>query len=256
VFGAAILVPRASWAAEPGVRPGATGGTRCDGAEAAQLLGTPAHDWQTACWRLDDGRQILAAVPLTPLTPAKVVVPAKPAKPVKKDQPRDSAAGPLVVRLALAKDGAVVWRGELRPDAKSMPELREVLEKSDEWLVAIEDVALGRERAVRVGVVGHWGDETMSVREIALLYRLPENGGPMRLLWSGLGNTRESRLDYCLIEGIATFQLVDDKTLERQMRVTATINHDNTHLPRARARALEKKCVAESPAPQRFPSAP
>jgi hypothetical protein len=232
-------------------RPGHAGptGTRCDGDEAARLLAAPAHDWQAACWRLDDGRQILAAVPMTPIVPAKAV-------PRKDADGKQSPAGPLVVRVALAKDGAVAWRGEVRPDAKTTPELREVLEKSDEWLVAIEDVTLGHERGVRVGVVGHWGDDTMSVREIALLYRLPTSAGPLRLVWSGLGNTRESRLDYCLIEGIATFQMVDDKTLERQMRLTPTINHDNTHVPRARARALEKKCVADAPAPQRFPVAP
>jgi hypothetical protein len=176
--------------------------------------------------------------------------------PGKRDSAKDSPAGSLVVRLGMSKDGTVTWRGELRPDPKATPELREVLEKSDEWLVAIEDMTLGHDRGVRIGVVGHWGDETMSVREIALLYRLPEHAGPLRLVWSGLGNTRESRHDYCLIEGIATFQLVDDKTLERQLRVTPTINRDTNHLPRARARALEKKCVADPPAPQRFPIAP
>lgn len=223
-------------------------GTRCDGGDGARWLGVATHDWQVACWRLDDGRQVIAAVPLAPLVPQKTNV--------KKDAGRESPAGALVVRLALVQNGAVAWRGEVRPDAKTSPELREVLEKSEEWLVAIEDQSLGRERGVRVGVVGHWGNDAMSVREIALLYRLPPASGPLRLVWSGLGNTRESRLDYCLIEGIATFQLVDDKTLERQMRLTPTINHDNTHVPRARARALEKKCVAEAPPPQRFPIAP
>lgn len=220
-------------------------GTRCDGADAAKLLDAPARDWQTACWRLDDGRQILAAVPMAPLVPAK--------GPPKKEAAKEGGAGPLVVRLGVSNNGAVTWRGELRPDPKTTPELREVLEKSDEWLVGIEDVTLGRDRGVRIGVVGHWGDATMSVREIAILYRVPAASGAPRLLWTGLGNTRESRLDYCQIEGIATFQLVDDKTLERQMRVTPTINHDNAHLPKAKARALEKKCVADAPAPQRFP---
>jgi hypothetical protein len=121
--------------------------------------------------------------------------------------------------------------------------------------VGIEDLNLGRERGVRVGVVGHWGDQAMSVREIAGLFRLPAEGAPLKPLWVGLGNTRESRLDYCLIEGIATFQLVDDKTLERQMRLTANVNRE-TKVPRAKARELEKKCTAEPQEPKRFPLSP
>jgi hypothetical protein len=91
--------------------------------------------------------------------------------------------------------------------------------------------------------------------ELALLFRLPTDGGALRLVWSGLGNTRESRLEYCLIEGIATFQLVDDKTLERQIRITSNVNRE-TKLPRARARELEKKCVATPQDPQRFAITP
>jgi hypothetical protein len=59
-------------------------------------------------------------------------------------------------------------------------------------------------------------------------------------------------MEYCLIEGIATFQLVDDKNLERQIRLTPTINRD-IKLPRAKARDLEKKCVAPPQEPRRFP---
>ena len=187
--------------------------------------------------RVDPGRRVIAAVPLVPITSAA------------------PGAGPLVVRVALAKDEAVVWRDEIRPNSKSVPDLREVLEKSEEWLVGIDDQTLGRDRGVRVGVVGHWGRDTMLVREIAFLFRLPSDGNALRLVWSGLGNTRESHSEYCLIEGIATFQLVDGSTLERQMRITPNINRE-TRLPRARARALEKKCVAKEQSPQRFTLSP
>jgi hypothetical protein len=202
-----------------------------------------------ACWHLDDGRDVIAAVPLAPLAPASellknVHTPSKP-----------TTAPPLVVRLALARDATILWRGEIKPDARTAPELKDVLERSEEWLVGIEDLNLGRERGLRVGVVGHWGDRAMSVREIALLFRLPGEAVALKPLWSGLGNTRESRLDYCLIEGIATFQLVDDKTLERQMRLTANVNRE-TKVPRAKARELEKKCTAEPPEPKRFPVLP
>jgi hypothetical protein len=227
-------------------------GTRCDGGPAAKGLGLAAHDWQVACWRVEDGREVIAAVPLAPLVPAAELLKSHAHK-VAKEQPPQP---PLVIRLALARDGLILWRGELRPDGATSPDLKEVLERSEEWLVGIDDQTLGRERGVRIGVVGHWGQEAMSVREIALLFRLPTEGGIPRLLWSGLGNTRESRLDYCLIEGIATFQLIDDKTLERQMRLTSNINRE-TKVAKAKARELQKKCVAEPQEPKRFPvSAP
>ena len=228
-------------------------GTRCDGALVAKLLGLAPRDWQVACWRLDDGRKVLAAVPLPRLVPANDTMNA-PRSDFPKARGPESAAG-LVVRLGLARDEAVLWRGELRPDARASADLREVLEKSEEWLVGVEDLLLGTQRGVRIGVVGHWGQEVMSVREIALLFRLPTDGGAMRLAWSGLGNTRESRLDYCLIEGMATFQQIDDKTLERQMRITSSINRD-TKLPKAKARDLEKKCVVKPEDPRRFPVSP
>jgi hypothetical protein len=227
---------------------------RCDGAAPLEKLGLPASEWQVACWRVEDGRQVVAAVAmpsLKSLVAAKMVRPATAADAGAKKPPPDPA---LVVELAVFKDGALVWRGQAHPDARGAPELREVLDKSEEWLIGIDDLALGDGRGVRVGVVGHWGGDAMSVREIALLYRLPPEGGAMRLVWSGLGNTRESRQDYCLIEGIATFQLVDDKTIERQMRLTPTINRE-TKLPRAKAKALEKKCTAEPQDPKRFPIA-
>ncbi|HXU81346.1 MAG TPA: hypothetical protein VN914_08110 [Polyangia bacterium] len=223
-------------------------GTRCDGAALAKQLGLAPREWQVACWRVEDGREVIAAVPLPPLVPASELLKSRPHKEAKPSTP----PAPLVVRLALARDAAILWRGEIKPDGKSSPDVREVLDRSEEWLVGIDDQTLGRERGVRIGVVGHWGEEEMSVREIALLFRLPTDGGALRLLWSGLGNTRESRLDYCRIEGIATFQLVDDKTLERQLRVTPSVNRE-VKLARSKARALEKKCVGESPNPQRFP---
>jgi hypothetical protein len=227
-------------------------GTRCDGGPGAKLLGLSTRDWQVACWRVEDGREVIAAVPLAPLVPAAAVM--KPPRKDSKGKEKELAA-PLEVRLALAKDATVLWRGDIKPEGKSSPELREVLEKSEEWLVAIDDQPLGKDRGVRIGVVGHWGREAMSVREIALLFRLPTEGIPMRLVWSGMGNTRESRLDYCLIEGIATFQQIDDKTLERQMRLTPTVNRE-TKVTRTKARELEKKCVATSPEPQRFTLSP
>jgi len=227
----------------------AQAGTRCDGSAAAKALGLGTREYQVACWHLDDGRDVIAAVPLAPLVPASELL--KNVHTPEKAMP----APPLVVRLALARDATILWRGEIKPDAKSAPELKDVLEHSEEWLVGIEDLNLGRERGLRVGVVGHWGNSAMSVREIAILFRLPGEGAPLKPLWLGLGNTRESRLDYCLIEGIATLQLVDDKTLERQMRVTANVNRE-TKVPRGKARELEKKCTAESPEPKRFPLSP
>lgn len=229
-------------------------GVRCDGAQAGKLLGLTTRDWQVACWRVEDGRQVIAAVPLAPLTPALDLMKSSPAKPQPKGKQKETAA-PLEVRLALARDGAILWRGDMKPEGKNAADLREVLDKSEEWMVGIDDQALGKERGVRIGVVGHWGRDAMSVREIALLFSLPTDGGAMRLVWSGLGNTRESHLDYCRIEGIATFQLVDDKTVERQLRLTPTVNRD-IKVPRAKARALEKKCVVEPQEPKRFPVTP
>jgi hypothetical protein len=222
-------------------------GTRCDGSAAAKQLGLGPREWQVACWRVEDGRQVIAAVPLAPLPPAGELVRNR-----LKEKKAPPPPPPLVLRLALTRDAAILWRGEIKPEGKSNPDVREVLERSEELLVGIEDQTLGRERGVRIGVVGHWGEQTMSVREIAFLFRLPTDGGALRLLWSGLGNTRESRFEYCLIEGIASFQLVDDKTLERQMRVTSNINRE-TKVARGKARDLEKKCVAEPQDPRRFP---
>jgi hypothetical protein len=202
----------------------------CDGAAYAGALGTPGHDWQLACLRLDDARRVIAAVPLVP---------------------RDRAAAEPRLRMALASGDRVIWRQDIPFKAGAGPELQEVLAKSEEWLVGLEDQPLGAAHGVRVSVVGHWGETSMSVREIALLFRLPPGQGPMTLLWSGLGNTRESRRDYCRIDGMASFSLVDDHTLERKMAQTATINRD-APVPRKQARQLEKGCIAKDEPAQRF----
>jgi hypothetical protein len=201
------------------------------------VLGVARRDWQVACLRLDETRRVIAGVPLTPLTGSAGT--------------RPGTAPPLVVRLALAKGEAVVWRDEVRFGAQAPTDLREVLDKAEEWLVGVDGQPLGAAPGVRVGVVGHWGGDSMSVREIALLYRLPPDAGPLKLLWSGLGNTRDSRSEYCLIEGIASFQLLDDHTIERQMRLTPIINRE-TPVPRRRARALEKGCVVKPQPARRF----
>jgi hypothetical protein len=202
----------------------------CDGTAFAQTLGTPRHDWQLACLRLDDTRRVVAAVPLVP-----------PDRPTA--EPR--------LRLALASGDEVIWRQDFPFKAGAGPELQEVLAKSDEWLVGLEAQPLGAARGVRVSVVGHWGGSSMFVREIALLFRLPAAKGPLTLLWSGLGNTRESRFDYCRIDGMATFSLVDEHTLERKIELTPTINRDAPVPPR-RARQLEKGCTTKPEAVQRF----
>jgi hypothetical protein len=221
--------------------------SRCDGEPAAKTLGVPRRDWQVACLRLDDSRRLIAAVPMAPLE-----------LPGAAPGARTPTAPPLILRLALAKGEEVVWRDEVRFDRAPPADLREVLAKSEEWLVGIDEQPLGSAAGVRVGVLGHWGGEptsSMLVREIALLYRLPPDAGPLRLLWSGLGNTRESRADYCLIDGMATFQLVDDRTLERQMRIVPVIKRETT-LPARRARALERGCVVKPQPARRFPVPP
>jgi hypothetical protein len=213
---------------------------RCEGEPAARTMGVARRDWQVACLQLDDSRRVIAAVPLAPLTGAAAA---------------RGRAGPLILRLALAKGDAVVWRDEMRFGAGTPAVLREVLDKSEEWLVGIDGQALGSSPGIRVGVMGHWGGEDMSVREIALLFRLPGDAGPLKLLWSGLGNTRESRSEYCLIEGMASFQLIDERTIERQMRLTPIINHEVAVPPR-RARALERGCVVKPQPAQRFAAQP
>jgi hypothetical protein len=95
-------------------------------------------------------------------------------------------------------------------------------------------------------------DAPAELREVLAKIR---RGPPPRLIWSGLGNTRESRYDYCQIDGMASFTLADDHTLERQVRVTPVINRE-TRLPRARARAIEKGCVAKPAPAERFPVTP
>jgi hypothetical protein len=210
---------------------------RCDAEPAARTLGVARRDWQVACLRLDDARRVIAAVPLPPLVPSAGTKPG--------------AAPPLVLRLALARGETVVWRDEMRLGANASADLREVLDKSEEWLVGIDGQALGATTGVRVGVMGHWGGEAMSVREIALLFRLPADAGPLKLIWSGLGNTRDSRNQYCLIQGIATFALLDDHTIQREMRLTPIMNPDKPVPPR-RARALEKSCLVKPQPAQRF----
>jgi hypothetical protein len=210
---------------------------RCDADPAARTLGVSRRDWHVACLRLDDGRRVIAAVPLVPLAGNAAIKPG--------------SAPPLVIRLGLAKGEEMVWHSETRLVAAAPADLREVLDKSEEWLVDVDAQTLGAATGVRVGVMGHWGGDVMSVREIALIFRLPPDTGELKLLWSGLGNTRESRSEYCLIEGIATFHLVDDRTIERQMRVKAIVNRD-TPVPRQRARALEKGCVVKPQPAQRF----
>lgn len=251
-----VLLLGAILALEAGPARAVEPSTRCDGSQAARLLGWAAREWQSACWRTPDGRQVIAAVPLPALVPAAVAIKPPVVKRTDAGRPtpdEGAPAGPLVVRLGLVRDGAVLWRGEIRPDGKTA-EVREVLKKSEEWLVGVEDQPLGEARGVRVGVVGHWGHDLMSVREIAFLFRLPAEAGAMQLLWSGIGNTRESRFDYCRIEGIASFQLVDPRTLERSVHVSHNINRE-TQLPRPQARALEKKCSPTPQPSQRFPIA-
>jgi hypothetical protein len=208
--------------------------TRCDGPDAAKLVALSPREWVVACLKIDDTRRVIAAVPLAPL----------------KAPATGGGAGPLVLKMALAKGDQIAWREERRLAGDAPEDVREVLDKSEEWLVGIDEVSLGGTPALRVGVVGHWGSDPMSVREIAFLYRAPADGAPARV-WSGLGNRRESRAEYCFIEGVASFQLIDDKTLERQLRMTSSINHE-TKLPRRRARELEKKCVAKPEPPRRF----
>jgi hypothetical protein len=215
--------------ADGGVEPPPA--TPCDGSVFARALAVPRRDWQVACLRLDDARRVIAAVPLVPLD-------------------RSAAAEPRL-RMALASGDEVVWRDDIPFKRGAAPELEEVLAKSEEWLVGLESQPLGPTRGVRVSVVGHWGGTTMSVREIALLFRVPPGKGPPALVWSGLGNTRESRLDYCRIDGIASFALVDEHTLERTIDLKPTINHETPVAPR-RARQLEKECVAKPEAPKRF----
>jgi hypothetical protein len=235
----ALLLTTLATAVSSGGRaaPSAPAFARCDADPAARTLGVSRHDWHVACLRLDAVRRVIAAVPLTPLAGSAPIKPG--------------SAPPLVIRLGLAKGDEIVWHGDMRLGAGAPADLREVLEKSEEWLVDIDAQPLGMSTGLRIGVMGHWGGEVMSVREIALIYRLPADTGELKLLWSGLGNTRESRSEYCLIEGMATFQLVDDRTIERQMRVTAIVNRE-TPLPPRRARALEKGCVVKPQPAQRF----
>src|SRR3954470_22632216 len=98
-----------------GGRAQAMAGTRCDGSGAAKPLGLSSRDWQVACWRVEDGREGIAAVPLAPLTPGGGVGKPHPRKAAKPVAPQP----PLVIRLALARDANILWRGEIRPDAKA-----------------------------------------------------------------------------------------------------------------------------------------
>src|SRR3954466_16116884 len=107
-----------------GGRAQAMAGTRCDGSGAAKPLWLSSRDWQVARWRVEDGREVIAAVPLAPLPPVAEMVKPHPRKAARPTPPQP----PLVIRLALARDANILWRGEIRPDAKASPDLREVLE--------------------------------------------------------------------------------------------------------------------------------
>src|SRR5690349_2278293 len=111
------------------------GFSRCDGEPAARTIGVQRHDWQVACLRLDDTRRVIAAVPLASIDPLKALV-ARDPRPAGKPAPA-TPAPPLVVRVALAKGDAVVWRDEMHFDQAAPGDLREVLTKSEEWLVGI-----------------------------------------------------------------------------------------------------------------------
>jgi len=214
------------------VGPAAAAPARCDDDEGARTLKVSRHDWLVACLQLEDGRRVAAAVPLAPL------------------DPHAGKGAPLVIRLALARGDNVAWRDELRFGGTSPEELREVLAKSEEWLVSLDAQPLGALPGIRVSVFGHWGGATMLAREIALLYRLPADAaGPLKLVWSGVGNTRELRGERCLVERVATFQLVDDHTLERQVRLNPVTGPD---APTARRRRREPACVIKPEPAQRF----
>ena len=222
---------------------------RCDGAAAAQALGLARQDWHVACLEVEGKKRVIAAVPMTPLGPPPTG---------KTRAPRAALAAPPLVLWVALSDGAgiIAWKDRLTFDRKAPGELREMLLKSEEWVVGIDDQALGADRGVRVGVVGHWGESTMSVREIALLFRVPAQGsGPLKLVWQGLGNTRESRFDYCQLDGIATFKLLDERTVERQVSMTPIINRD-APVSEKLAGSLEKKCVAKPQPARRFPVVP
>ena len=105
-----------------------------------------------------------------------------------------------------------------------------------------------------------WGQRDSTVREVALLLRLPATGDAPTVLWSGLGNARESRAELCRIETFTTFRVVDDHTLERASQVRATFDAKAraAGISRAERREMQKKCVTPDPQPepQRFPLAP
>lgn len=222
---------------------------RCDTSEAARQMGLARSDWNIACLGIEGGRRVIAAVPMTPLGPP----PTGKARPAKNTT---LAAPPLVLWVALAHGDRIAWRERIGFGADMPSELREVLDKSEEWLVGIDGQALRSGRGVRVGITGHWGASSMSVREITLLYRVPaaDATGPLKLVWRGLGNTRESHHDYCSLDGIASFQMVDDNTVEREMQVTPNINREARVSPKLK-RALDKKCVVKPEQPRRFPVA-
>src|SRR3712207_2884137 len=100
--------------------------TRCETDAAARALGIDLREWTTTCLDVDAERRVVAAVPLAPLTRA--------------DADKRAAKGepPTTLVLALLDARRVVWRDRRDLLRDAAPEIRDVLDRSDELLVSID----------------------------------------------------------------------------------------------------------------------
>jgi hypothetical protein len=146
-------------------------------------------------------------------------------------------------------------------DATVAPELSEVLDHAEEWAVTITREEIegdGRAtRMARIGIFGHWGEDNAHDHEAALLLRLPDGPEPPRVVWFGLGSTRENRFDVCRLEGRAQFRLVDGPNgtfIERRIRSRRSL--ERPRMDAQLAASLVRRCTVRARPPARFPALP
>jgi hypothetical protein len=214
---------------------------RCDRPRIAKALGVDTVHHAIGCLALDGNpaeRWLVAAA----------------------RQPDGPPRSTLPVLLGVVRGDKALWRDEVTVGKAAGPELQDAIAKAEDRFVWIEPQALGDGRGARVGISGQWGQRDSTVRELALVLGLRPGADAPRLLWSGLGNARETRSELCRIETFTTFRLVDEHTLERTSQVRATFDAKAKApgVSKAERRELQKSCVAPDPqpTPQRFPIPP
>jgi hypothetical protein len=138
-------------------------------------------------------------------------------------------------------------RAALKLASADEPRLREVTPAAESWTARIERARMSGENLVRVTLTASWGGNLLYTQDVVALLRETADG--LQPTWTGLGNWTENRFDICLLSGKASFR-VQDGHLERVTVVARRRGPAPTR--EAPARQVQKECLPQPPARQRF----